>query len=211
VRSRRKFSEVIKKVTNAVEKVYDLHGKNLLSALSKELSLICSKKNNDEKVYGCENLSFALNIYSKTKKKESDKKRFLRTAKRCDFPVYRENRRIYMFKKDIDEINNFYLFNYKQMSVYCGVHIRTFYKWLKLKRYSKMPVDKKRKIVDIRDLNLWYTILLFERTYRGRSVKKFLKPKAPIVIGVLSELTHMTSLGLSHPRELKRYKIQRIL
>lgn len=139
----------------------------------------------NEIIYGWRNISSALNIKNKIKKRNkkpfnitgSDKKKFFRMAKKYDFPIhYTRDRHIYMLKNDIDMINNYYLLGIKSIAEYFGIHIKTLRKWLK--RFPRMPVDRKRGIAYIPELNYWYSILLFNRKKGGKSTARLFRPNA---------------------------------
>lgn len=60
-------------------------------------------------VSGEKDLSHALNISRGNKTDAADRKKFQRMSKQYTFPIHHSGTRIYMFREDIDVINNRYL------------------------------------------------------------------------------------------------------
>ena len=158
---------------------------------------------NEDIVKGWESLSRALYFYVDTAKKESNKKQFFRKATKYKLPIYRQNNRIYMFREDIEIINQFYLFDIRNITWYIGIHIKTLHKWKK--KYPKMPVDIKRKIAHITALDLWCATLIFERRKRGKTTRALTRPGSPIVKRFNHIRYVLKRTGLSHPKELRQY------
>lgn len=154
-------------------------------------------------ITGWKELSDALKIYSKKNNTESDRKKFYRIAKKCGFPIHRDGRRIYMFQKDINTINKEYLLSVDRVANYLRIHVKTFYKLLK--RYPKMPIDKKRGIAYKPALDLWFASLCIDRLKRGCSIPRFINKNAPVGEGINHVLYAINQMRFSHPKELIKY------
>jgi len=110
---------------------------------------------------------------------------------------------MYMFKKDVEILNNIYLLGFSRIAQYLGIHRKTLTKWLK--RFPKIPIDREKEIAFIPDLELWYATLIFERSKRGAPIWMLIRKDASIVFGALTVLAKLRLMRLSHPKELKRY------
>ncbi len=153
-------------------------------------------------VVGCKEICTALNISSRADNHDANRKRLYRLSRKYNLPVHHKNRRMFMYKKDIHLINEFYLLGIGNIARYFGIHVKTFKKWLK--RFPKMPVDRKKEIAFMPELNHWFATLIYDRINRGRSSNKSLKKDAPITASVLFTLAKVKYLRIP-PRELKRY------
>lgn len=179
----------------------------LLFELSKnylDLRLHSKEESSEEKIVsGCKSLCVALNVESRSGNPDSDRKQFLRISKKYGLPVHYQKNRIYMFNKDIKAIKAYYLLGLQSIAKYFGIHIKTLRKWLK--KFPKLPIDRKKEVAFIPDLEHWYATLIFNRLKRGKSSNKLLKLESPITSGVFKVLVQLKVMGLSHPKELKQY------
>lgn len=162
---------------------------------SKEKDLI----HNESIISGYKDLCLALSINSRSGTHDADRKRFYRMAKKYGFPIHYKGNRVYMFTSDIETINKRYLLGMSVIAKYLEVHIKTLYKWLK--RFPKMPIDREKEIAYIPELDIWYVTHIWNSHIEGRAFERFRKISY-IKVDLLLNL-----LGLSHPKELKRYLI----
>lgn len=209
-------------------------------------------------IFGWRNISSALNIFKTYSKNPNSQKRiFFRITKKYGFPVhsvYSDKRgRIFMIKKDIDIINEDYLFGIKSIAKYLGIHTTTLWKWFE--RFPKIPIERpeKRKNMDkstrLRtklnredkrkeylskierakrrrdlvmaykpELILWYATLLFSRIkgekfqFAKYIIKRFdrnprISKSKPVMNDLLRVINSLYCMGLSCPKELKKYWI----
>jgi hypothetical protein len=175
----------------------------IVEDLQKLQELYRKGKTKGETIKCWESLARALYFYKDDKKRDSNKKQFFRIAKKYSLPIYRESGRIYMFKEDIETINQFYLLGLREIAAYIGIHIKTLRKWLK--RYPKMPVNGKKEVAFKPALDLWYATLILDREKRGEPTRHLVRYGAPIVDRLGSILYALDRLGFSHPKALKPY------